>query len=137
MQVSPVNGLPEAAWGFEQTILPHLDAAYNLARWLLRDPTAAEDAVQDACLRALKYFGSFRGGDGRYGDAAGAGAGVSLCAMVVISHTNLWITRPLASFTSIRCENGLETSEIGTLQDCNLDAKTAPLLLGRRRCELA
>ena len=54
-----------AAPGFEQIVLPHLDAAYNLARWLVRDPAAAEDIVQDACLRALQYFASFRGGDGR------------------------------------------------------------------------
>jgi RNA polymerase sigma-70 factor (ECF subfamily) len=45
--------------------LPHLDAAYNLARWLLRDPVLAEDAVQDAAVRALSYFGSFKGGDAR------------------------------------------------------------------------
>ncbi len=50
---------------FASVALPHLDAAYNLARWLLRDATEAEDAVQDALLRALKYFPSFRGGDGR------------------------------------------------------------------------
>jgi RNA polymerase sigma-70 factor (ECF subfamily) len=46
---------------FARLALPHLDAAYNLARWLLRDPVAAEDAVQDAMLRALTYFASFRG----------------------------------------------------------------------------
>jgi RNA polymerase sigma-70 factor (ECF subfamily) len=51
--------------GFEQTILPHLDAAYNLARWLVRDPSAAEDVVQDAMLRALQYFASYGGGDAR------------------------------------------------------------------------
>jgi RNA polymerase sigma-70 factor (ECF subfamily) len=50
---------------FKRVVLPHLDAAYNLARWLVRDPTLAEDVVQDAALRALRYFGSFRGGDGR------------------------------------------------------------------------
>jgi RNA polymerase sigma-70 factor (ECF subfamily) len=51
---------------FEQVVLPHLDAAYNLARWLVRDPSLAEDIVQDAVLRALQYFASFRGeGGGR------------------------------------------------------------------------
>jgi RNA polymerase sigma-70 factor (ECF subfamily) len=51
---------------FEQVVLPHLDAAYNLARWLVRDPSLAEDIVQDAMLRALRYFASFRGdSDGR------------------------------------------------------------------------
>ncbi len=46
-------------------MLPHLDAAYNLARWLLRHDYDAEDAVQDAFLRAHQAWGRFRGGDGR------------------------------------------------------------------------
>ena len=50
---------------FETDVLPHLDAAYNLARWLMRDEHAAEDIVQDAFIRAFQYFGSFRGGDAR------------------------------------------------------------------------
>jgi RNA polymerase sigma-70 factor (ECF subfamily) len=50
---------------FEAMVMPHLDAAYNLARWLVRDPHAAEDLVQDAYLRAFRYFGSFRGEDAR------------------------------------------------------------------------
>jgi RNA polymerase sigma factor (sigma-70 family) len=50
---------------FEEAILPHLDAAYNLARWLMRNDADADDAVQDAYLRALRFFGGFRGGDGR------------------------------------------------------------------------
>ena len=50
---------------FEQIMLPHLDAAYNLARWLVRDPSIAEDVVQDAYERACKYFAAFRGLSGR------------------------------------------------------------------------
>jgi RNA polymerase sigma-70 factor (ECF subfamily) len=50
---------------FEQVVLPHLDAAYNLARWLIRSPADAEDVVQEACLRALRFFDGFRGGDSR------------------------------------------------------------------------
>jgi RNA polymerase sigma-70 factor (ECF subfamily) len=50
---------------FERVMLPHLDAAYNLARWLVRDPSIAEDVVQDAYERACKYFAAFRGGSGR------------------------------------------------------------------------
>jgi len=50
---------------FEDLVLPHLDAAYNLARWLARDTHDAEDVVQDACVRALKYVGSVHGGDAR------------------------------------------------------------------------
>ena len=50
---------------FEAAMLPHLDAAHNLARYLLRDDSAAADAVQDAYLRALRHFGGWRGGDAR------------------------------------------------------------------------
>jgi RNA polymerase sigma factor (sigma-70 family) len=56
---------PEKRWQFEQATLPYLDAAYNLARWLTQDEHAAEDVVQEAFFRAARYFGSFRGGDGR------------------------------------------------------------------------
>jgi RNA polymerase sigma-70 factor (ECF subfamily) len=50
---------------FEALILPHLDAAYNLARWLTRDSHDADDVVQDACVRALKYLASIERGDAR------------------------------------------------------------------------
>lgn len=48
---------------FEKDALPHLRAAYNLARWLVRDEHIAEDMVQEAYIRALKYFNAFRGGE--------------------------------------------------------------------------
>ena len=50
------------ARSFEAAVLPCLDGAYNLARWLLRDDGEAEDVVQEASLRALRYFGSLRDG---------------------------------------------------------------------------
>jgi RNA polymerase sigma-70 factor (ECF subfamily) len=50
---------------FEELVLPHLDAAHNLARWLTRNPDDAEDVVQEACLRALKYIGALHGNDAR------------------------------------------------------------------------
>jgi len=49
---------------FDAVVLPHLDAAYTLARYLTRNAHDAEDVVQDACLRALKYFDGFRGEPG-------------------------------------------------------------------------
>jgi RNA polymerase sigma-70 factor (ECF subfamily) len=54
---------------FEAVVLPHLDAAYTLARYLLRDEHDAEDVAQEACLRALKYFDGFRGSDAADGRA--------------------------------------------------------------------
>lgn len=51
--------------GFERRVLPHLDAGYNLARWLLRGDSQAEDAVQEAALRAMRYFDTLRDGDAR------------------------------------------------------------------------
>lgn len=50
---------------FEQIVLPHLDAAFNLARWMLRSRADAEDVAQDALLRAYRFFGGFHGGDAR------------------------------------------------------------------------
>ena len=50
---------------FEQLVLPHLDAAANLARWLLRNRADAEDVAQEAMLRAYRFFERFRGGDAR------------------------------------------------------------------------
>jgi RNA polymerase sigma-70 factor (ECF subfamily) len=50
---------------FEEIVLPHLDAAHNLARWLLRGRDDADDVVQEACLRAFRYFSTFRGGNAR------------------------------------------------------------------------
>lgn len=56
---------PEELERFNERVLPYLDAAYNLARYLLRDPHEAEDAVQESFLRAIRHFDSFRGVDGR------------------------------------------------------------------------
>jgi RNA polymerase sigma-70 factor (ECF subfamily) len=52
---------PGSSDTFEAVVLPHFDAAHNLARWLMRDPASAEDVLQEAMLRALTYFPSFKG----------------------------------------------------------------------------
>ena len=56
---------PQDTTRFEQIMLPHLDSATNLARWLLRNQADAEDVVQEAMLRAYRFFHRFRGGDAR------------------------------------------------------------------------
>src|ERR1700682_2721698 len=69
----PTSGSGRKAWStdlsdhtrFEELVLPHLNAAYNLARWLTRDVDDAEDVVQDACGRALKYASSLHGSGAR------------------------------------------------------------------------
>jgi len=55
----------EELTAFEEVMLPHLDAAHNLARWLLRNEQDAQDVVQEAFLRAFKSFGGFHGSNGR------------------------------------------------------------------------
>ena len=50
---------------FEQLVLPHLDAAFNLASWLLHNRADAEDATQEAVFRSYRFFAGFRGGDAR------------------------------------------------------------------------
>src|SRR5256886_17675907 len=55
----------EELMSFEEAMLPHLDAAHNLAKWLLRNEHDAQDVVQEAYLRAYRSFGGFRGTNGR------------------------------------------------------------------------
>ena len=50
---------------FEEIVLPHLNAAYNLARWLTQNDQDAQDVVQESYLRAYQFFGGYRGGDGK------------------------------------------------------------------------
>jgi RNA polymerase sigma-70 factor (ECF subfamily) len=65
------DGHPVIAWDvdrrarFERVVLPHLDAAYSLARWLTRNDADASDVVQEAFLRAFRYFDGYRDGDAK------------------------------------------------------------------------
>jgi RNA polymerase sigma-70 factor, ECF subfamily len=60
-----VDTQPLPSNAFDQVVLPHLDAAYNLARWLTRNGHDAEDVVQEAFMRALRFFKGFHGGNAR------------------------------------------------------------------------
>src|SRR5262249_9186330 len=60
-----LNSMHDEIGSFDEIILPHLNAAHNLARWLLRGSADVEGVVQEACLRAFRYFGTFRGGNAR------------------------------------------------------------------------
>lgn len=63
--IDPPGRPTPANRGFDEVVLPHLDAAYRLARWMMRSEHQAEDVVQEASLRALRYFRTFNGGNGR------------------------------------------------------------------------
>lgn len=65
IDTEPHRQADEVIGGFDEVVLPHLDAAYRLALWLLRNEDDAQDVVQDASLRALRYFRTFTGGNGR------------------------------------------------------------------------
>ena len=54
-----------AAQRFEQIVMPHVDSAFNLARWIVRNRDDAEDVAQEAMLRALRFFTTYSGGDPR------------------------------------------------------------------------
>ena len=63
--MEPRVNAPEPTAAFDQIVLPHLDAAYNLARWLAGNDHDAADIAQEACVRAWQYRGGYRGGSSR------------------------------------------------------------------------
>src|SRR5882724_3185962 len=104
---------------FEETILPHLNSAYNLARWLTRNEDDAQDAVQEAYLRAFRFFDGFKGGDGK------------AWLLAVVRNTCMtWLRRQRvaavpfdetahASDRAANAEGGLvQEARLGTLRDC-------------------
>ncbi len=106
---------------FEQTILPHLNSAYNLARWLTRNEDDAQDVVQEAYMRAFRFFDGFKGGDGK-----------SWMLAVVRNTCLTWRRREKGSVTAVpfdetahgsdraaSAEAGLvEEARLGTLRNC-------------------
>jgi RNA polymerase sigma factor (sigma-70 family) len=100
---------------FEAQALPHLDAAYNLARWLARSPGDADDIVQDAMLRAWRAFDGFRGGDIR--------------PWLLTIVRNCW--RTAGADTKRRAHTPLP--EDGTLVSADADPETVAVATGERR----
>ena len=87
---------------FEEATLVHLDAAYNLARWLTRDATDAEDVVQEAYLRAFKFFDGFRGGDSR-----------SWILRIVRNTCYTWLQKNRPSETAVELNEDLHEAQTG------------------------
>jgi RNA polymerase sigma factor (sigma-70 family) len=114
---------------FELIIVPHLDAAYNLARYLSRDADAAQDIVQEAFLRAFRSFGDFRGGNSR----------TWILTIVRNCHHNWWSERkrsPLAANDERRAAHFDDTegeSDAIDLNDIARDEDTPETNLMRRR----
>src|SRR5579864_5755335 len=83
---------------FEALVLPYLDAAYNLARWMTRNTTDAEDVAQEAILRAFRFFDTFRGEDGR------------VWLLTIVRNTYLtWVRRQVPQQNSAEFDERLHT----------------------------
>lgn len=85
---------------FEEAVLPHLDAAFNLARWLVRNSTDAQDLVQEAYLRAWKGFAGFHGGDGR-----------SWMLTIVRNTSYTWLRNHSRRNLTVEFDEGVHTQE--------------------------
>jgi RNA polymerase sigma-70 factor, ECF subfamily len=92
-----------SASGLAELVLPHLDSAYNLARWLVRNDEDAEDVVQEACLRAFQYAGGFRGGDAR-----------AWLLTIVRNTSYTWLRKTRAYEPVVQFDEEVHTSGIGT-----------------------
>jgi RNA polymerase sigma-70 factor (ECF subfamily) len=128
---------------FELTILPHLSAAYNLARWLMRNDHDAEDVTQEAYLRAFRFFDSFQGGDGK------------AWLLAVVRNTSLtWRRREIGKEPKVLFDERIhrtddeaadperklvEESKLGTLRECieSLPAEYREVLVMREMEEMS
>jgi RNA polymerase sigma-70 factor (ECF subfamily) len=90
---------------FEAVVLPHLSGAYTLARYLTRNEFDADDVVQEACLRALKFFGGFRG--------AKPGDGRAWLLAIVRNTAHTWRRRHRAESSATEFDETLHSEAIG------------------------
>jgi len=109
---------------FEEAVLPHLDAAYNLAHWLTHNDTDAEDVVQESYLRAFKFFGGFRGEDGR-----------SWLLAIVRNTCYTWMQRNRSPQLSFPLDDELHEVESTDLNPEALLVQRANTLMVRRALE--
>lgn len=83
---------------FEALVMPHLDAAYNVARWMTRNASDAEDIAQEAIMRAFRFFDTFRGEDGR------------VWLLTIVRNTYLtWVRRQASQQTSAEFDERIHT----------------------------
>lgn len=109
---------------FEEAVLPHLDAAYNLARWLTRNDADAEDVVQEAFLRAFKFFSGFHGEDGR-----------SWLLSIVRNTSYTWMQHNRSPELSVPVDNELHEIESKDLNPEALLVQRADTLMVRQALE--
>ena len=109
---------------FEEAVLPHLDAAYNLARWLTRNDTDAEDVVQEAYLRAFRFFSGFYGEDGR-----------SWLLAIVRNTSYTWMQHNRSPELSVPVDNELHEIESKDLNPEALLVQRADTLMVRQALE--
>ena len=109
---------------FEKAVLPHLDAAYNLAHWLTRNDTDAKDVVQESYLRAFKFFGGFRGEDGR-----------SWLLAIVRNTSYTWMQRNRTPELSVPGDDELHEVESTDLNPESLLVQRADTLMVRQALE--
>lgn len=109
---------------FEEAVLPHLDAAYNLARWLTRNDTDAEDVVQEAFLRAFKFFSGFHGEDGR-----------SWLLAIVRNTSYTWMQHNRSPELSVPVDNELDEIESKDLNPEALLVQRSDTLMVRQALE--
>jgi RNA polymerase sigma factor (sigma-70 family) len=109
---------------FEQAILPHLDAAYNLARWLTRNEQDAQDMVQEASLRAFRFFDGYRGGDAR-----------AWLLTTVRNTCYTWLQQKRRSQAMTPFDEGIHTVDEDSLNPSSLVLKNADMEMLQRSLE--